>query len=317
MTALKALFAAFKTSYEKNIEDTQSLCQFIAVVNTLPQDIEADQSKFLFEELIPGVVKRCLSVATTKQIGYDLLISEMLESVTALFNKMLSPDGACSERLSDMADTMHLVFDNQQKFYLNHFLNDLAAQEVKHNFSKFSVEEMRWRQSLSVDTLVDAYKVDDNFKVSMWAAAKVSELIVDPKTSQITTVKLSFVNDISVNDVLLPIDSDKFAPYNSKREPDEWRAQLKKGDVVDALDRCSTWYEATVIEGEERLECLMPMIKVGFRQYHSTGPKSDDMGKYYGFSQVADEHIGSYTVRIQKPYTYSKKGNLKKSTDYV
>lgn len=106
---------------------------------------------------------------------------------------------------------------------------------------------MRWRQSLVVDTLVDALKVDDNFKINMWAAAKVAELTVDSKTSQITTVRLSFVNDISVIDVSLPIDSDKFAPYNSKREPDEWRATLKRGDVVDALDRCSTWYEATVI----------------------------------------------------------------------
>ena len=55
------------------------------------------------------------------------------------------------------------------------------------------------------------------------------------------------------------------AIYNTKREPDEWRAKLKKGDVIDAQDKCNTWYEATVITGEERTDALMPMIKVGFR----------------------------------------------------
>lgn len=37
------------------------------------------------------------------------------------------------------------------------------------------------------------------------------------------------------------------------------------------------------------------------------------MGNYFGFSSAADEHIGSYTVRIQKPYTYSKKSSLSQS----
>jgi hypothetical protein len=79
------------------------------------------------------------------------------------------------------------------------------------------------------------------------------------------SVTLKFENDISVPPMTETIDSEKIAPLGSKREPDEWRAKLKKGDVVDALDRCSSWYEATVICGEERTECLMPMVKVGFR----------------------------------------------------
>lgn len=95
---------------------------------------------------------------------------------------------------------------------------------------------------------------------------------------------------------------------NSKREPDEWRSTLKKGDKIDALDRCGNWYEATVVCGEERSVCIMPMIKVGFRQYQTDGPKNDEMGDYYGYGSTADEHIGSYTVRIQPVNTYSKTG---------
>jgi hypothetical protein len=64
------------------------------------------------------------------------------------------------------------------------------------------------------------------------------------------------------------------------------------------MDKCHVWYEATVIDGEERSECIMPFVKVGFRQYGSQGPKSDEMGNYFGMSSSQDEHIGAYTVRI-------------------
>jgi len=40
---------------------------------------------------------------------------------------------------------------------------------------------------------------------------------------------------------------------------------LKRGDEVDAMDRCQTWYLSTVIVGEERTDAKFPNIKVGFR----------------------------------------------------
>lgn len=160
-----------------------------------------------------------------------------------------------------------------------------------------------------MDQLLDVYKNDENFKLAMWTVGRVIEVFKDANSGKLISVAVKFENDISVNKLTVPIDSDKIAPLGTKREPDEWRAKLKKGDIVDALDRCNSWYEATVVQAEERTECLMPMIKVGFRQYHAQGPKEDDMGKYFGFSSVADEHIGSYTVRIQPAYRYSKKGN--------
>jgi hypothetical protein len=64
------------------------------------------------------------------------------------------------------------------------------------------------------------------------------------------------------------------------------------------MDRCNTWYLSTVIVTEERTDAKMPMIKVGFRQYANNGDKEDSMGKFFGFSEKLDEHIGSYTVRI-------------------
>lgn len=64
------------------------------------------------------------------------------------------------------------------------------------------------------------------------------------------------------------------------------------------MDRCSTWYLATVIVAEERLDAKFPNLKIGFREYASNGDKSDAMGFYFGFSEKMDEHIGSFTVRI-------------------
>jgi len=69
----------------------------------------------------------------------------------------------------------------------------------------------------------------------------------------------------AIRNWMLAYSSEKFAPLNTKREQDDWRAVLKRVHVVDAMDRCFQWYEATVINGEERTETLMPMIKIGFR----------------------------------------------------
>lgn len=47
------------------------------------------------------------------------------------------------------------------------------------------------------------------------------------------------------------------------------------------------------------------MAKIGFREYSDFGDKSDEMGKYFGFSANVDEHIGHYSLRIMPPGTYT------------
>ena len=43
---------------------------------------------------------------------------------------------------------------------------------------------------------------------------------------------------------------------------------------------------------------MMPMIKIGYRQYGPEGDKSDFMGTYSGYSEQLDDYIGLYTLRI-------------------
>jgi hypothetical protein len=83
----------------------------------------------------------------------------------------------------------------------------------------------------------------------------------------------------------VPLDSDRIAPLGTRAEKADWRHELKQGDLVDAMDRCQTWYTATVIEPETRTEFIMPMLKIGFRQYSTEGDKEDEMGKFFGFSK--------------------------------
>ena len=60
----------------------------------------------------------------------------------------------------------------------------------------------------------------------------------------------------------------------------------------------STWFRATVIEPDPRIDAIHKNAKIGFREYNSLGDKEDEMGKFFGFSKNVDEHIGYYSLRI-------------------
>ena len=242
----------------------------------------------------------------TNNVKYALLIADSLNLITSFFNFCIKKKSPFKDRISDITDAMRVVFDIQQKFYQSHFQHELGGDagksEVKTNLSAFSEEERQWRAKLPLGTLLDAYKTDGNFKVSYWSKGHVDECFKDSKGNN-TTLKVSFVNDISVSPLNVPIDSDLIAPLGTKAESEDWRGQLKKGDEVDAMDRCGTWYLSTVIVPEERVDAKFPNVKVGFRQYVSSGDKKDEMGNYFGYSEKMDEHIGAFTSRIQKKYT--------------
>ena len=98
--------------------------------------MEDDQAKFIYEELIPGVVKR-VAGTTTKNMQYALVLSDVLETITNLFYSSMQPDGSHNpnSRAFDLADTMRMVFDSYQKFYQHHFINDKIGDfgEAKTN----------------------------------------------------------------------------------------------------------------------------------------------------------------------------------------
>jgi hypothetical protein len=83
---LKKLFLTIKFSLEKNLEEFEHLLAYKDTLERLINDGEAifdaeDVSKFVFEELIPGVSKRLLAVKTTTE-QFSSLIVDILTLTT-------------------------------------------------------------------------------------------------------------------------------------------------------------------------------------------------------------------------------------------
>lgn len=217
----------------------------------------------------------------------------------------------------DLADKMKPVFSTQSKLHRNAFQKDgtpkdSGTQATSSNDlngsipeSDLNAEERAWRLSLEKDMDVDVLKRDDKKRLEMWSKGKivsVTGLVSDLATKRMT---IKFYQDVGVAEGHYCANSRYIAPYGTLSNVQSWRDQLKKGDLVDALDKYDQWNTATVIWIDSRDEATttMYMVRVGFRQYNEEGDKEDKMGKYHGFSEQMDEYIGIHTCRIQKPYT--------------
>ena len=124
--------------------------------------------------------------------------------------------------------------------------------------------------------------------------------MIGNKDGLIKFVRVQFENDGSVEAQMFRFDSDEIAPYKIKTQQEDWRYNLKKMDVVDIMDENKVWRQATILEPEPRKEYKFPLMKVGFRQYHEHGEKSDKIGKYDGWTEAMDAFICPFSVRVQK-----------------
>ena len=68
---------------------------------------------------------------------------------------------------------------------------------VQTDLTKFTAEEIVWRQSLTVETLIDVYKEDKNFGVSMWSIGRVIECMRD-SANQLVSIRVKYQYDVSV-----------------------------------------------------------------------------------------------------------------------
>lgn len=159
---------------------------------------------------------------------------------------------------------------------------------------------------------MDVLKEEKEYKVTEWSRGVIKRVVPDPQDLTVAqTVEIGFFGDIGVKNLTVNIDSDKFAPFGTKREPDEWKEKIKVGDEIDCCDNCKVWRTSTVIKLDPRgEEAAMPMLTIGFRRYTAMGDKSDTMGSFFGFSQSCDERVGQWSVRIQRPLTYVKETGI-------
>lgn len=135
-----------------------------------------------------------------------------------------------------------------------------------------------------------------------WAKAFVSDKKDD-------ILEITFENDTGRTQRLMFWYSPDIERYNTHSQGDEWRSQLKIGDLIDAIDSTKQWFTSTVLDKCMRLEDNKeyPSYHIGFRTYHAEGNKEDNhKRKYFGWSETFDTWISAYSPRIQKMGTFAK-----------
>lgn len=117
-----------------------------------------------------------------------------------------------------------------------------------------------------------------------------------------TYLKVQFENDLNRVTRDLTRYSLDIARYDTLSKGDEWRLELKTGDLIDAFDSTKAWYAATImgVSQMEENERIIPQVKVGFRMYHPEGNKEDEntKEKFFGWSERFDEWMSVYSPRI-------------------
>jgi len=95
--------------------------------------------------------------------------------------------------------------------------------------------------------------------------------------------------------------SVEIAKYESKtKELFEWKSTLKVDSLVDAHDK-TVWNKSTILDIKEQQidqDRTIKMAFIGYRVYVENGPKSDERGKFDGWSNRFDEWVPLYSSRI-------------------
>jgi hypothetical protein len=112
-----------------------------------------------------------------------------------------------------------------------------------------SEEEREWRMSLKVGSQIDAIKFDQENNLKCWSKARIVQSIGNGNYFQV-----QFECDVNRFMRDLTRYSVEIARYNTMSEGDEWRKELKVGDLIDAYDTTKVWYSSTIIDKEIKEE---------------------------------------------------------------
>lgn len=160
---------------------------------------------------------------------------------------------------SDMADAMRYLLDQSAPLHMNLFqakLTGIDATEAQQTISEemsdtFSEEELQWRKSLKVGSYLDCVKHDYDRNIKVWGKAQVVSLIDG-------LLEVSFLHDESKMNRTRYWHSQDIAAFDTHSTQEDWRAGIKEGDNVDALDNSKLWYSSTIIKVEWRNDPSQP-----------------------------------------------------------
>jgi hypothetical protein len=177
---------------------------------------------------------------------------------------------------------------------------------ILHNYNyQISEEELKrirsanqeWRKELKQGDMIDAIIDEPSSRCSGWSQARIESVNSD-------VLHLEFIYDNKSADRYLDRWSVEIAQFETKtKEVFEWKKTVEVGTYIDCNDKTS-WNKAHIMELKDQEVAPGRTIKVGFiayRIYQENGTKSDEKGKFEGWSSRFDEWVSIYSPRIQ-PY---------------
>lgn len=155
-----------------------------------------------------------------------------------------------------------------------------------------------WKKTIAVNDPIDAVKLDSVSGRKCWAHAKVEAL-----DGLDDTLYVSFEDEGTACNRHLSRYGLEVAPAGTMTKDSEWRKDLREGNLVDAFDSESLWYNSTVLDKRaipNDNNSLTLEVLIGFRVYELDGSKSDESGHYRGWSSKYDEWISAQSPRLAR-----------------
>jgi hypothetical protein len=100
-------------------------------------------------------------------------------------------------------------------------------------------------------------------------------------------------------------DSPELSVAGSRVADWSWRETMKPDDNLDILDQQGIWFLGTILRKESPTK-----IKIGYRIYYPEGTKSDEKGRFEGWTSKYDETFSIYSILLQRSNSITKKGTV-------
>jgi len=215
------------------------------------------------------------------------VIANILEGYTRLFLELLKR----GQYVPVFFDAMKHVFEHDS--ILHNYNYQISEEELK----RIRSANQEWRKELKQGDMVDAIIDEASSRCSGWSQARIESVNSD-------VLHLEFIYDNKSADRYLDRWSVEISQFETKtKEIFEWKKTIEVGSFIDCNDKTS-WNKAHIMELKDQEVAPGRTIKVGFiayRIYQENGTKTDEKGKFEGWSSRFDEWVSIYSPRIQ-PY---------------
>ncbi|KAL4488468.1 hypothetical protein ABPG72_013036 [Tetrahymena utriculariae] len=253
-----------------------------------------------FFEFIDEILEKFLCKAKIQEQNLFIKVRETISKIVQLLSQNLTQDNLiirkCLITLFNLENKQNEFYSNNldppNRFFFSELITDLKERRV-------------WFESIKVGDLVDAVKIEENYRKQCWSHARVTE-------KSDTRVKLSFLCDSSKYDRSVEWASYELRQYNSRCFDFEWRQSLKPDMVIDVCDTACVWYQSTILDTRSVIiEGIQEPIKelyIGYRVYCEDGDIKDTQGRSFnGWTSKYDEWLSAHSPRLQYGKKMSKK----------